>query len=60
MNESIVNLNQELQLAIKEFWITRQQNPSSVRAGKHLDGFCKLISRILIELGGIQCETICW
>lgn len=59
MSSIFDNLNQQLQKAVEFFWITREQNPQSVRAGKHLDGFRELVAEILIA-SGLQRTTIYW
>lgn len=59
MNNLPDNLSQQLQEAIKFFWRTREQNPQSVRGGKHLDGLRELVAEILIA-SGLQRATIYW
>lgn len=59
VSDLLGNLSQQLQKAVEFFWLTREQNSQSVRAGKHLDGFRELIAEILIA-SGLQRATIYW
>ncbi|GAB4351381.1 MAG: PaeR7I family type II restriction endonuclease [Cyanophyceae cyanobacterium] len=59
MSSTLDHLNERLQRAVQFFWETRERNPQSVRAGKHLDGFRDLVIEILIA-SGLQRATIHW
>ncbi|MCG9884197.1 MAG: PaeR7I family type II restriction endonuclease [Cyanobacteria bacterium] len=59
MSNPLDHLGDRLQKAVELFWRTRESNPQSVRAGKHLDGFRELVAEILMA-AGLQRATIHW